>query len=79
MEENATASKEAKTQTLANMRDKKGVSLVPIGERLQSIGNRLRMTGASIVQRPYITQGRIHHDLTRDRAACWEVGWITRR
>lgn len=32
MDENATESKEAKAQTLAKRRDKKGVSLVPIGD-----------------------------------------------
>jgi hypothetical protein len=42
-DENATESKEAKAQTLAKMRDKKGVSLVPIGERLQSSSHELEL------------------------------------
>jgi hypothetical protein len=41
MDENATESKEAKAQTLAKMRDKKGVSLVPIGDRLKLAGTRI--------------------------------------
>jgi hypothetical protein len=45
MDENATAIKEANAQTLAKMRDKKGVSLVSIGERLQSTGIRIVSEG----------------------------------
>jgi hypothetical protein len=44
-DENATESKEAKAQILANMRDKKGVSLVSIGEQLQSTGTRIVSKG----------------------------------
>jgi hypothetical protein len=45
MDENATESKEAKAQILAKMRDKKGVSLVSIGEQLQSTGTRVVSEG----------------------------------
>jgi len=41
MDDNVTESKEAKAQTLAKMRDKKDVSLVPIDERLQSSSHEL--------------------------------------
>jgi hypothetical protein len=44
-DENATESKEAKAQILAKMRDKKGVSLVSIGEQLQSTGTRIVSKG----------------------------------
>jgi hypothetical protein len=40
-DDNVTESKEAKAQTLAKMRDKKDVSLVPIEERLQSSSHEL--------------------------------------